>query len=405
MQDRTFFYLLLTLFLPVTLLTGQHSQSLVYGTVVLQNGERYRGQIRWENEEALWDDIFNAPKTKQGRQELLTAEQRQQIDQKKQSFSLDFMKLWEDQGREQRQILRCQVGDLKQIEVFPAKTARVTLKNGSTVELLTERGGDFRDDLIIYDEGLGSLDLDWREIKKVIFEPTPADLHSESGYPIYARVLSTLGPMEGFITWDSEECLGKDLISGYSKGIKIDIEFANIAGLVAQNEGSQITLHSGRTLSLTDHDDVSDSNNGILIRMTGGRKVELPWSNFISAEFRPTPEPGPAYDDFPAPHPIRGTVTTRQGKNFQGALVYNLHLSLSNELLRGENNGFIHYIPFAQIQHIEPQNDQFASFQLRDGNRLLLGNPNGNTGLLISPEHRQPVFIPWSDIKSIRIDD
>lgn len=405
MPDRTLFQLLLLLFLPASFLTGQHSQSLVYGTVLLQNGERYQGQIRWENEEALWDDIFNAPKTERARQELLPAEQRRQIAQRKEGFSLDFMALWEDRGQDQDPTLRCQIGDIQQIEVLNAKTASVTFKNGSKVELLTERSGDFNDDLLIYDEGLGSLDLEWREIKKVVFQATPPGLRSEAGYPVYARVLTTLGPMEGFLTWDSEECLDKDLISGYSKGVKIDIEFANIAGLVAQNDGSQVTLHSGRALRLTDHDDVSDSNNGILVRLAGGRKVEFPWSNFISAEFRPPTAPGPAYDDFPPPHAIRGTVTTREGKTFRGALVYNLHLSLSNELLRGENNGFIHYIPFAQIQRIEPQNDQFASVALRDGNRMLLGNPRGNTGLLIRPEHREPVFIAWRDIKSIRIDD
>jgi len=405
MPDRIFFYLLFLLFLPASFLTGQHDQSLVYGTVLLQNNERYRGQIRWEDEEALWDDIFNAPKTERARQELFSAEHRRLIEQKKQGFSLDFMELWEDRGREQASTLRCQIGDLQQIEILSNKRSRITFKDGSAVELFTERGGDFNDDIIIYDEGLGSLDLEWREIKKVIFQPTPAGFRSEVGYPVYAQVLTTLGPMEGFLTWDSEECLGKDLISGYNKGVKIDIEFANIAGLVVQNEGSQITLHSGRTLSLTNHDDVSDSNNGILVRLAGGRKVELPWSNFISAEFRPPPAPAPAYGDFPPPHPIRGTVTTRQGKTYRGALVYNLNLSLSNELLRGENNGFIHYIPFAQIQRIEPQNDQFASFQLRDDSRLLLGNPRGNTGLLIRPKQREPVFIPWSDIKSIHIDD
>ena len=61
-------------------LQAQISQSLIYGEITLKDGTQYRGQIRWDNEEALWDDVFDAYKSERPTENLLTrAEARQDV--------------------------------------------------------------------------------------------------------------------------------------------------------------------------------------------------------------------------------------------------------------------------------------------------------------------------------------
>ncbi len=40
------------------------SNGFLYGTVHTEGGRRYTGVLRWDDEEAFWDDLFNGAKSK-----------------------------------------------------------------------------------------------------------------------------------------------------------------------------------------------------------------------------------------------------------------------------------------------------------------------------------------------------
>src|SRR5262245_40721971 len=41
---------------------GAAGRQVLYGTVVMANGTRYTGPLRWGDEEAYWDDLFDGSK-------------------------------------------------------------------------------------------------------------------------------------------------------------------------------------------------------------------------------------------------------------------------------------------------------------------------------------------------------
>lgn len=383
-------------------LFAQMTQGFIYGEIVLKNDERYQGQLRWEDEEALWNDIFNAYRFDLPIRDMLSEDQAKQIENRSESFRFGFMELWKDRSPDMKYAFHCNFGDLSSLQ-YKGDYVLATLKNGATVKL--KMAGDLEEDIIIHDSGLGSLDIDPGDIKTIHFKPTPADLDIQWGAPVYARILTSQGAYEGYITWDSEECLGEDLISGERNGIDVDIKFKEIETLKAQDDGSIITLNSGRTIFLNDHDDVGPGNHGILIRNAPFGKIEVVWKNFISATFMVPAVSPAAYNDYKAPQILRGKIHSKSGKISRGAIIYDLDERYDNEFLNGDNSGFTYYIPFYHIDFIEPQNDKFTLVHLRDGEQFLLGN-NGdvtseNQGVIVLSPSQKAEYIPWADIKLI----
>ena len=41
---------------------SQSDKAFIYGTVSTIDGEKYKGQIRWGDEETFWEDEFNSTK-------------------------------------------------------------------------------------------------------------------------------------------------------------------------------------------------------------------------------------------------------------------------------------------------------------------------------------------------------
>jgi len=396
------------LFLSAMLLQAQSSQGLLYGTITLNNGEEYRGQIRWEDEEATWDDIFNASKYERPMQNLLSQAEARRVERRTDDFQYGFMALWEDKSPNQNFAFRCNFGHIRSLRKYNDDVVLLTLKNGSSLKLKAGRGGDLNEDILIFDRELGEVDLEFEEIQSIVFQSTPSNLESAQGDPMYGKVLTSKGVFEGFITWDSEECLGDDHITGKRNGIKIDVDFEDIAALKTQDDGSLLTLKSGRVIFLNNHDDVSSGNHGILIRSLAFGHLEFDWQNLIAVTFLPPPQPPRAYDDFKTPRLLKGTVYTKDGKRFQGQIVYDLDEIYDAEFLNGKNNDFEYYIPFAKIERIEPQNDKFSMVYLRDGAQFLLGdNPdvNGdNHGLVLKLSGDRAEYIEWKDIKSINFE-
>lgn len=393
--------------LPV-FLSAQYATALIYGEITLKNGETYTGQMRWEGDQSLWHDVFRADKNDRPALNLLSEKELGQINDRSDSFQFGFMELWEDKRPETNFLFQCSFGDIESLKNIGENKVSLRLRNGKSIALKKGKGGDLDKDVFIYDNASGRLTLDFDRIKSIDFRPAPKNLKSPLGYPIHGKVLTSSGVLEGFITWDLEERLGKDLISGRQKGTKIDIEFADIHEIKAQGDGSLLSLKSGRTLFLNDHDDVDKGNHGIVISGPDSYQVKVSWQNFISLTLSKPSFKINSYEHFKSPKLLRGSIRTKDGKQFKGQIVFDLDEIYNIEFLNGENNGLEYIIPFWKVGKIEPQNDRFSMVYLTDGKQLLLGNHNdvteNNHGLIVRGKNGKDDYIDWRHIKTIDFD-
>jgi len=385
-------------------LWSQMGYTMIYGRITLKNGATYQGHIRFDGEQALWEDIFDAPKYQHPSQHLLTKAEAKRVDAEE-DFSFGFMKLWEDKSPDQYFSFRCHFGDISRLDILKNELMLLTLKNGNKIRLKQGRRMDPDDDIRIYDNELGKLNLEVKNIQQIVFEASPRIAPEPMGYPVYGTILTTRGEYKGLITWDDDECLGKDVISGRDQGIKIDIEFKDIREITTHRDGSLITLASGRTVFLNKHDDVNKGNRGIMIHGQSFGKLKIDWQNFLSAHFTPSPSVLRGYNDFFEPKLLEGMVETQDGKMYKGQIIYDLDEIYNIEFLNGENNGFTYYIPFEFIKEIVPQNDKFSFVYLKTGERLVLGGTsdvnNTNHGLVVKLKGNHAEFITWDQINHI----
>ncbi len=407
-DHHSLLFLFVMTFFPFICLC-QSNQGVLYGKITLKNGRQYQGQIRWKNEQATWDALFDAFKQEPPVEQFFPADRSNRSNRASETFKFGFMELWADKSPDQRFVFRCHFGDIRRLERLDDQKVSLLLKNQKRIQLTRNRSSDLHKEIVVDDPELGRLNLDFEDLKTLTFLAAPATFVSKMGSPIYGRVLTTIGIFEGYITWDEEECLGNDIISGRQQGNKIDINFEEIVKLQAERDGSDITLRSGRTVFLNKHDDVSSSNNGIVIRKPDLSKMKIQWKDFLSLEVLQRPsEPPRTYDSFKSPKLLRGTVETNDGRTFSGNLVYDLDELYDIEILNGKNNDFEYFIPFRLVARIEPQNDKFSMVYLKDGQQYLLGGNSdvngGNHGLMVHRQGQEATFVDWKNIKIIRFE-
>lgn len=390
-----------------------HAQTrigLIYGEVQLKNGQTYRGHLRWaQNDEASWEDIFNGYKYDLPIQTSIGREEAQRITNAGRSFKFDFMALWEDKNPDVNFSFKCNYGDLVRLDWSKPNLAIASLKNGDRIRLKRNRGDDVSSNVHIFEESLGTLRMRNEDLKYVRFMAAPPNSRHIGGRLMYGEVFTTSGTFEGFIGWDQEESLGRDLINGSDKGVSVELQFKSIASIKAEKDGSLVRLISGKNMYLDNHDDVNRGNHGILIRSLPYGKVLMDWDKLISAQFKPAPHAPRGYDSFLPPNPIQGAVYTHNGARYDGKIIYDQDENLDIEFLDGTNNGFTYFIPFREIDSIVPQNFRYSLVTLKSGESLLLGNhpdvASNNNGLVVVDDRQHSVFIPWEDVKEIDLDE
>ncbi|GJM28584.1 MAG: hypothetical protein DHS20C17_12190 [Cyclobacteriaceae bacterium] len=383
------------------------ADGLLYGIVTLKSGQSYQGQIRWNNREAMWNDIFEGYKSERPYQNLLSAEESKKLQAEEGDFKFGFMELWEDRNPNQSFMFRCNFGNIVKLEASGSNRVSLYLKNGQWINLKAE-GGNIDDPIVVVDKSLGRQQVKSAGIKTIEFREAPRDLKSAFGDPIYGQILTSKGSFEGYITWDDEERMGVDIISGKQNGKQLDIRFQDISSIKAERDGSLITLKTGRELFLNNHDDVDHGNHGITIRGLPYGSLEIDWDNFISATFTSPPATGFNYNSYTHPNLLKATVRTTSGAKITSQVVYDLDEIYDIEMLNGSNGRFLYLIPFSAISQIEPQNDKFSLVSIKSGEQFLLGDSadvdSRNNGLILKLPGNKARFIKWDQVKSIQFE-
>ena len=393
-------------------------QGYLYGEVVTTDGQKFKGALRWDDEEAFWDDIFNSQKTRNEHTQVIGDAKKamrttldKDDDDDDNSWVIRFDDLWKSSNRNNysTHVFTCRFGDLARIIVMGDDEATLEFKNGHKINV---EGGsnDLGHAILVYDAEIGEVKMRWSKIDMITFLETPQTLPKKFGEPLYGRVRTTRGELEGFIQWDHQECLSRDKLDGYADGNKLSIEFENITKIEQRRRGSMVTLKSGREFYLTGSNDVDDDNKGVIIKNEQWGKAKVSWREFIDVQFdSKAPGSGQGYSAYAKPKQISGTVRTFDGTTLRGRIIYDLDESWDFEILDGEDNSIEYKIPFRLIKSIRPMNRSYSRVKLRSGQELLLGEgqdvTDSNDGLLVfSNGDQEPVMVRWDNIDEIIFD-
>jgi hypothetical protein len=134
--------------------------------------------------------------------------------------------------------------------------------------------------------------------------------------------------------------------------------------------------------------------------------VTLSWDAFRQITLTSAPDGVAAYEDFPVPHVLRGTVSLLDDKDATGQIVYDIDEVYDFEFLEGQENDIEYQIPFRNIKKITPKNFDYSTIELRSGRSLLLGGgrdvSSKNAGLLILGKDKNATqYVPWKKINVI----
>lgn len=376
-----------------------NAQGFLYGTVTAKSGTTYQGRLRWSDEEAFWGDHFNGAKEEP-----------------------DFLRDLPDGGRRRQPIkilgipvgvttdhwghvMVARFGDIDRIEVLSSDEARLFFKGGDEIEI---DGGsnDVDTTITVWDKAAGEIELEWRRIRTIQFQPAPAGLTADV-QRAYGVVKTTGGEFRGYVQWDQEECLSTDKIDGDGPDGKVSIQLGQIRAIERNSRSSsRLHLKDGRDLVLDGTNDVDDDNRGIFVEDVRYGRVLIPWSEFERVDFSDGGS-GPAYGEFKASHLLKGKVEAG-GRTLDGRIIFDLDETSTWEMLNGERHGIEYSIPFGLVKTIVPRRDR-SDVTLRSGEKLELekgqdvGDDNGGALVYVGGAQKGE-YVEWADIDRIEFD-
>ena len=381
---------------------GLH-EGLLYGRVTA-GGETYEGRLRWGKGdlEATWSDFFDGYKDENPWTEFAPpslAEPRPRLE----LFGIEF---GPDPSPLSRMFL-VHFGDIARVDLY-FSDVRVTLKSGATVTLDRFAAGDADDGVRVWDASGGIVDLDTKDIQTVEFLPTPS--LADAPAQLHGVVHTTAGVFTGFIQWNQRDSVLTDTLDGRTPdGAASSLPYDTIRAIARQSrESALVTLVDGRTVTLSGTRDVGREHRGLHVDDPRYGRVLIPWEIFERIEFSPGGG-GAAYGDFAPGQPLTGRVTTRDGRQLTGRLVYDLDESETIETLDVSLDGVDYAIPFSRIVAIVPPGRAGggAGRVVLDSGEELAVERSGDLGernagmLIFSGGGGQPEYVPWSDIERV----
>lgn len=396
---------------------AQSSETLIYGTITTIDDMTYTGQIRWGKEEAFWSDHLNVGRTENENLDLLSRDVRDQVEgaNNKEESSLHIMwvpvykRSWYNEKRSLTHRFVCRFGDVQSLKITGRNKAMITLRNGETIDADGSGFNDIGTEIIIVDQEMGEIKLDWDRIHKVDFSEAPGKLQCQWGEPLYGMVNTKAGAFEGYVIWDMHERLSADKLDGNTDDGRLGIEFENISKIVNNGNSSMVTMKSGRELDMSGTNDVNKQNKGIVVVMQNGSRVKIAWDEFKSVEFAKKPAfDGMAYSDFQNQKEIKGSLTTSNGNTMKGPILFDMDERFDFEMIQGTRENIDYFIPISLVESIAPRNHEYSFVQIKGGEKLLLGSSQDltdkNHGVLVFTDKANPQYVAWKEVEKVTFD-
>ncbi len=363
---------------------NQPNQGFIHGTVVFQGGEEHTGYLRWESEEAFWDDLFHCGYRENPWLEFidLKALNKEKRDQyyathgliQRLAYALEGN---DDDGPGWRMFLS-RFGDIQSFEIHAGKDDFVVTADGARHRI----GGYANDngsDLWLYEKDQEPLEIEWNDLVSIIFSAAPAD-HPAYAKRLFGTVETTRGNFTGPIMWDKSECLSIDKLDGENDDGDLTIAMGDIRRIKKVDSRSVIIEEkNGLQYPMRGSNDVDSGNRGIWIHTEDRGWVDIPWKLFTQVTFSEQDGSGSARSSFNNSQALQGVVHLVDGTTQQGRLVYDLDEGFAWDIFNGNDRGIGFDIPFTMISKVQRLTDETCKVELASGQSLELSE-NQDTG-------------------------
>ncbi len=403
---------------PSTALADADTQGFLYGRIITADGAHYLGRLRFgRDEEAFWGAYFNGTKADNPWAAHIPGARPAQEREPIRIFGFEIPRGQPPTGLARPFMAR--FGDIARIEARSIRHVRVTLKNGTVVDLNRNAANDFDDGVRVWDGKGGFIDLaSWaggipppshKRIVAIDFLPT-AQLNAVPTR-LHGVVHTRHGDFSGFIQWHRQDSVGTDTLDGRAGDGALNLRFDTIRSIARHAKDSAlVTLMDGREIELSGTRETGREHRGIYVDDPRYGRVLISWDAFERLDFSAAGT-GSAYDDFAPGRPLAGSVTTRDGRRLTGRLVYDLDESETTETLDAPSHGVDYTIPFGLISSIAPlgEDERRARVTLHSGEELQLDRAGdlgaSNGGLLIFVDGRErPEYVAWADVGRVDLE-
>ena len=385
---------------------GSSVEGYIYGTVETKVGKTHTGVLRWDDEEAFWDDIFHSSKAELPYEEYA---EEPEADEEATWWERMAVTIGGDLGiHRQSRVVAVRFGDLQQVRVTGRNDAVLTFRDGTEL-VVGGYANDVSATVTIFDAKPGRIEVPWKKIDTITFAATPWDADPGS-FRLRGTVSTSEGDFVGSIQWDNEECLSTDKLDGDTDDDRVSLEMGEIRSIERINRRSSLViLKDGTELVLSGTNDVDDDIRGIHVEDARFGRVEVAWDEFERVVFDDPGASGASYADFGVPSHLAGTVTLRNGDWRTGDLVFDLDEEWSWEMLDGSSNEIDYTVPFALVASIEPAGRSGCLVRLRNGSEIELEDSHDvdedNSGVVVIPSGSgEPAYVPWREIAKIEFD-
>jgi len=222
-------------------------EGLIYGTATTYKGDEYTGYVKWDNDERILEDELDG-------------------DSRNGDQSIPFT-------------------SIKRIEK-DRKGSTVWFQSGRKIELSgTNDVDDGNRGVIVYSEGIGEIEIPWGSFEALDFEAAPVG----PNYTEFASPVELQGTVQmyngdehvGHIIFDLDEMWDMEFLDGMDGDIDYKIPFRNVKKITPKNRSfSRVELRNGDKLLLSDTQDVSDRNDGLLIfNSESDKPIKASWDD------------------------------------------------------------------------------------------------------------------------------
>ncbi len=146
--------------------------------------------------------------------------------------------------------------------------------------------------IIVMVDGVGKVDIPWRDFISVDFEDGKGSGKSYADYNtprgLKGKVIKySGGEVEGSIVFDLDEALEIELLEGKDDELEYNVPFRNIKSIAPKNYNfSMVKFRNGHEALLGNGRDVSDSNSGILVFQKNRNEPQyIEWRNVTEIIF------------------------------------------------------------------------------------------------------------------------
>lgn len=386
-MKNIFFTLLFCLYAIFSHAQSAISAYRIFGKITTVDNQEFKGYIQWGNNN-YWIDFFEGQKTRNPYSSYF-----------KPGSGVVFRYNNRTYTQPQTHNFCCRFGNLEQIHPTGDREARIQLKNRQEIILRKGNTNDIGTGILITTEN-EKIQVKWEHISEITF--MQADIKDNFPLnPVYGSVKSSQGIYKGLITWNYNQKRSPE------KNDNINIFLNKMAKIIRPQKSFQLLAQERQSSTpFYTNSNILEPLGSILVNMPNTGRAIVPPAQFNELTVIPASELKLlTYDDFSQAGLLKGEVITQNNQTISGTLAYDLDESWNFEVLDGKNNNITYCIPLQYIQSIEPKNYKYSFITLKNGSKLSLGEScdvnQENNGVLVLRENQTPVYIIWSEVKTI----